>query len=79
MLSSLLGVSRADVERIKENNPGDAYSKEQEIVTAWIDTGNASWAILVSALKDKLVKKAAFANQIAKKYPSKNQVVKKCA
>ena len=70
MLSLLFGVSSADVDHIKQNNPRDAESKEQAIVRAWILTQNASWANLVSALRHKLVKMNAYGNQIARSHPS---------
>ena len=68
MLSLLLGVDDADVERIKLNNPGQAYDQQQGILKAWLDNGNASWAILVSALRDKMVGRGAIGNTIAKEH-----------
>ena len=36
----------------------------------WLNSGNASWAILVAALRDRLVGLGALANKIAKKHPN---------
>ena len=66
LLSLLLGVDDADVQRIKQDNTGQAYDQQQGIIKAWLDNGNASWAILVSALRDKMVGKGAIGNIIAK-------------
>ena len=69
VLASLLGVSSADVERIRSDVHG-ALNQQKAIIKKWLDLGEASWAILVSALRDNLVEKVATANAIAKQHPS---------
>ena len=68
----LLGVDDAAVKRIKKDNPGEALNQQKAIIMVWLNTGKASWAILVSALRHKLVGRAADGNRIAKAYPSKS-------
>ena len=36
----------------------------------WLNSGNASWAILVAALRDSVVGLGALADKIAKKHPN---------
>ena len=70
ILPILLGVESSDVERIKMDNRGEAFYQQQAIIRAWLGNGKASWAILVSALRDSIVRKAGFGNQIASNHPS---------
>lgn len=65
-LALLLGVSDADVERIEWNNPREKLNQHKAIVRAWLNNGEASWAILVAGLRNKLVSKVAVGNQIAR-------------
>ena len=68
ILALLIGVSEGDYQRIKQSIPNPA-EQQKAIIQKWLDSGEASWAILVSALRDKLVCKAAIGNQIAKDHP----------
>ena len=72
ILSLLLGVEDADVQRIKQDNPGESLDQQNAIIKAWLNKGSASWAILVAALRDSLIKRGADANRIAKAHPSKS-------
>ena len=40
------------------------------LLTYWLESGNASWAALVNALRSSLVAKGGQANKIAKEHPS---------
>ena len=68
----LLGVEDADVQRIRQDNPGASLDQQEEIIKAWLNKGSASWAMLVGALRHKLMERGADANRIAKAYPSKD-------
>ncbi len=70
ILAILLGISEADKTRIMKNNPGDAKGQHKAFVKAWLENGEASWAILASALRHQLVKQVACANEIAKNHSS---------
>ncbi len=70
MIPILLGVKDADLQRIKMNHRGEAFTQHQAIVRAWLENGDASWAVLVSALRDGLVRKGGFANTIQRNHPS---------
>ena len=41
-----------------------------DIIRLWIDSGTASWASLVSALRNNLVDKPKIAKQIATEHPN---------
>ena len=71
LLAILIGVSERDYNIIKKENHNDVAGQQKAIIKKWLDTGKATWAILVSGLKDKLVGLAAIGNQIAKDHPSK--------
>ena len=68
-IALLLGISEADLKCIKINH---GKSQHKSIIKKWLDSGNASWAALVSALRHELVGKGAVANAIAKKHPKSN-------
>ena len=74
-LALLLGISEADLQRI-QNDHKESSHQQKAIVTKWLDSGNASWATLVSALRNKLVGKGALANTIAEKHPKSKPVIK---
>ena len=66
-LALLLGITTADYERItKANNPTDVH---QAVVNKWLESGKASWAVLVSALRDTLVNQGFLADEIAREHP----------
>ena len=67
-LAHLLGLSLADFDRIVADEHKSS-GQQKAIIRKWIDSGTASWAVLVTALKHDLVGKQAVANTIAKKYP----------
>ena len=46
---------------------------KKAFIKKWLERGTASWAILVSALRDELVKENAIANTIAKDHPKKGK------
>ncbi len=67
-LARLLGVSEADYERIQQDT---STRKEQQraIIQQWLSQGVASWAVLVSALRDEVVSQTSIADQIAENHP----------
>ena len=67
-LALLLGLSPADFDRIVADEHKSS-GQQMGIIRKWIDSGTASWTVLVTALKNDLVGKQAVANIIAKKYP----------
>ena len=60
------------MQRIRQDNPGASLDQQREITMAWLNKGSASWAILVSALRDSLIKRGADANRMAKACLSKS-------
>ena len=74
ILAPLLGVSAATVKRIKAKELEPLY-QQKEIIEKWLQLGTASWAILVSALRDELVGKVAVADEIAKQHPIKDGMI----
>ena len=70
-LSLLLGIDNADVQRIRQNNPGASFNQQTAIIMAWLNKGKASWAALISALRSDLIGRGADANRIARAHPSK--------
>ena len=72
ILSLLLGVEDADVQFIRQDNPGASPVQQKEIIMAWLNKGSASWAMLVGALRHDLIKREADANRITKAHPSKD-------
>ena len=68
ILALLLELSEADLDNI-ESATRDKQKQQKSIIKKWLDSGTASWAVLVNALNDELVKQGAIANEIAKKYP----------
>ena len=70
ILSMALGVDDDSIQRIKMNNVGSSLTQQKEIIMAWLNGGNASWANLVKALRNPLINRGADANRIARKHPS---------
>ena len=73
-LALLIGVNEREYRRIMEEYHIDAAGQRKAIIKKWLDTGRASWATLVSGLKDEVVGLDAIGNQIAKNHPSKFSV-----
>ena len=63
-LALLLGLSEADYRCIVSDN-GTINLQRKAIIIKWLQTGEASWAALVSALRDELVNEQTLANKIA--------------
>ena len=65
-----LGLTNDIIVRIKTD-----YSKHldclRNMLSHWIDTGRASWVILVTALRSPLVCKEGLASEITRDYPCK--------
>ena len=73
ILALLLKLSPADLDNI-ESATCDKQKQQKKIIIKWLDSGEASWAALVNALNDELVKQGAIANEIAKKYPKSKYI-----
>ena len=67
-LALYLGFSEAQLQRIISDHQQVSSHQHKAIITKWLESGKASWAILVSALRDELVNKGAVADEIAKKH-----------
>ena len=76
-LASLLGISEVDLKCIQSDHKESLRQRNKAIITKWLDSGNASWAALVSALRHDLVGKGAVADNIAEKHlkSNKNNVI----
>ena len=74
ILAPLLDVPEETVERIKIDIQG-SLNQQKAIIQAWLDSGTASWAILVSALRNELVGKKAVADEIAKQHQIKDEMI----
>ena len=68
MLALLLDLAPDDLGRIKSTAHG-ASEPQMSIIRKWLQSGEASWAALVTALKDDFVGHGSTANDITKKYP----------
>ncbi len=68
-LALLLGISEADFERIQQDEKM-GKDRQKAIIRQWLQSGNASWAMLVSALRDEVVTQVAIAKNIADNHPS---------
>ena len=73
LLALLIGVDESEYSRIMSDNHDD-HGQRKAIIKSWLESGEASWASLVSGLKDELVGLAAIGTQIAKNHPSKFSV-----
>ena len=69
----LLKLSPAEFKNI-ESATRDKQEQQKNIIIKWLNSGTASWAVLVNALNDELVKNGAIANEIAKKYPKSKYI-----
>ncbi len=67
-LALLLGIDEADYDRIMTDIALSSHQRKA-IITKWLANGEASWAVLVSALRDELVNKQGLANWIASEHP----------
>ena len=69
-----LGLTNDIIVRIETD-----YSKQRDrlrnMLSQWIDTGRASWAILVTALHSPLVYKEGLASEITRNHPCKCEVL----
>ena len=67
ILALLLGLSNYTLKYINERS---MFSQAASgIVTEWLEGGSASWAVLVSALRDPLVHETNIAYKIAEDHP----------
>ena len=67
IVALLLGLSNYTLKDINERS---MYSQNASaIVIEWLERGSASWAVLVSVLRDPLVHETNIADKIAKDHP----------
>ena len=59
-----------DVVNKSERDSRITNDHQRILLTYWLESGNASWAALVNALRSSLVAKGGQANKIAKEHPS---------
>ena len=65
-----LGIPIEVVNRSERDNRGITNDHQRNLLTYWLESGNASWAALVNALKSPLIAKGGQANKIAREHPS---------
>ena len=70
ILGIALGLPVHAVDRLKRENLSIS-DLQRNMLQYWLETGDASWAVLVNALKSDVVAKVGLAKKIAKEYPSK--------
>ena len=72
ILALLLGLSPADVNHIQSTTE-DSKRMKMSIISKWIESGTASWAVLVTALNHSMIGQGAVAVDIAKKHPKSKE------
>ena len=68
MLGVQLKVDHAKLERIQMDYPQRAQECQYHMLHTWIDTGNATWSELVTALRSPLIDNEKLAQEIEEKY-----------
>ena len=68
-LHLLIGISQADFTRISKDYQR-VKDRQMAFIKNWLNSGNASWAILVAALRDSVVGLKALGDKIAKRHPN---------
>ena len=68
MLGVQLNVDRAKLNRIQMDYPGRAQQCQYHMLHTWIDSGNATWSELVTALRSPLINNKKLAQEIEQKY-----------
>ena len=71
-LGLLLGLQSFELDVINSTNKGDVNDCQRDMITKWLNTGDASWRALVRALASPLVGKRGLAMSIAAEHPSVN-------
>ena len=64
-----LKLRKYQLDDIDDNNRERVKDCRREMISQWLDTGNASWRALVRALASQQVGKRGLAMEIAKKHP----------
>ena len=67
-LGLALGVPQPTINHIRQQYPNPLDQQEQ-ILSHWIGTGEATWAKLVTAIAGPLVNKKGLADEIARNHP----------
>lgn len=68
ILGMLLGLQPDTVSEMFTEHANDFIALKTSLITAWLNTGSATWIDLVNALKDDLVRQNAIANKIIEIY-----------
>ena len=64
-----LGLNNAELGAIEIQKFGNVQACRMEMISQWLNTGDASWRALVRALASKLVGKKGLARSIAAEHP----------
>ena len=64
----MLGLKKDALDRIDQNKRGIVEDCRKEMLSQWLDTGEATWHCLVQALMSPLVNKKGLATVLAKQH-----------
>ena len=67
-LGLALGIPQPTLNHIKQQYP-DPLDQQEQILSHWIETGEATWAKLVTTIGGPLVNKKGLSNEIARNHP----------
>ena len=68
-----LRILHHELEKIQADGR-DIQDHQRKMILKWLDTGCATWSILVEALKSPLINKVAVAEKITKDHPRKYEI-----
>ena len=71
-LGLTLGLEKPQLDIMDQNCRGIVKDCRMEMISLWLDTGNASWRALVRALASPLVEKRNLAMKIAAEHGKKH-------
>ena len=72
VLALVLGIENSTIGKIKHKCNIESDNFHKCILDEWLARGQASWASLVTALNDGLVKRVDIANKIAEDHPTQS-------
>ena len=75
ILGLTLGLNEIELQVIKVDSRPTSHDQHLAIVTKWLVKGSASWAALVSALRDPLIGRNDIADQIARDHPKGKHII----
>ena len=77
-LGLMLGLKKYALDVIDLHNRGKVEDCRIEMVSQWLDTGEATWRRLVQALESPMVNKRGLAVEIARQHPSMAEEIFRC-